>query len=175
MPRYYLDEREDRLHRADGPAVSWPNGTRYWFGHGVRVSQQIIESPETLHPRDDILAEPNVEIRRIMLERYGYDRFIRGARSERVHEDDFGVLWRVPMPDEPLVVVEVHNSTAETRRQPQNLLPAGRPAAAPALPLAERRGELQWLREQAQRLTARNAVASTFGLRGEEYAPATET
>jgi hypothetical protein len=175
LPRYYLDEREDRLHRADGPAVSWPNGTRYWFGHGVRVSQQIIESPETLHPRDDILAEPNVEVRRIMLERYGYDRFIRGVHAERVHEDDFGVLWCVPMPDEPLVVVSVHNPTAEPDGSHKTYFLRVDPQLRPLFPLAERRGELQWLREQAQRLTARNAVASTFGLRGEEYAPATET
>src|SRR5437867_2257886 len=35
VPRPALRVLDDRLHCADGPAVAWPNGARYYFWRGV--------------------------------------------------------------------------------------------------------------------------------------------
>ena len=72
-----------------------------------------------------IRAEANAEVRRVMLEHFGFDRYLRDSGATRVHADEFGVLWRVDIPDdEPLTMVEVVNSTPEPDGSRPHLLPA---------------------------------------------------
>jgi hypothetical protein len=71
-----------------------------------------------------------------------------------VHRDETGVLWRVEFDDdEPLVMVEVINSTPE--------------------PDGSRR--TYFLRVPPDTETAREGVAWTFGLTAEEYQPLAQT
>ena len=91
--------------------------------------------------------------------------------AEKLHTDERGTLWRKPVPnDEALVMVEVLNSTPEPDGSIKTYFlpchPELRPNPVPANGM--RMGE-------PQKLTASNAIASTFGLRGEQYAPAQET
>jgi hypothetical protein len=37
--RWYLN---DKLHREDGPAIEWSNGTREWYLHGKRVTENDV-------------------------------------------------------------------------------------------------------------------------------------
>lgn len=79
---------------------------------GVNVSAQIAFFPETLTTAE-ILAEPNAEVRRVMLERFGMERFIADADAKMLDEDtDAGGPRRllvVPLPgDEDLVCVSVN-------------------------------------------------------------------
>jgi hypothetical protein len=75
-----------------------------------------------------------------------------GARP--LHRDATGVLWRIDLPnDEPVVMVEVLNSTPE---------PDGTTRT-------------YWLRVPPTTSTARAGVAWTFGLTEAEYHPARET
>jgi hypothetical protein len=55
--------------------------------HGVRVPAHVVEHPELLTP-EIILAEPNQEVRRVMVERLGWDRFIDDAELLLVDESD---------------------------------------------------------------------------------------
>ena len=76
---------------------------------GVPVSHRIAFRPETL-TSDDILQESNAEVRRVMLERVGFERFVELARAETLDTDtDKGGerrLLKVAMPsDEDLVCV----------------------------------------------------------------------
>lgn len=143
-----------RLHSDSGPAVVWPDGWGLHVIHGVRVTRQIVEAPETLTP-EQITKESNSEVRRIMLDRFGTERYIRELGAKRVQGDDYGNLYRVELgDDEPLVMVEVENSTAE---------PDGS-------------HKMYWLRVPPTMKTAREAVAWTFGIeRAADYAPAMET
>jgi len=70
-----------RLHCDDGPAVAWPDGWGVYAVHGVRVPVDLIE-----HGWDvkRILAEPNAEVRRVAIERLGWDRFIDDAALKQV-------------------------------------------------------------------------------------------
>lgn len=86
---------------------------------GVRIDQRVAFEPETITGQD-ILAEPNTEVRRVMMERIGYERFLTEVRAEILDRDhDAGgerLLVRVALPDdEPFVAVSV--SCPSTGRQ----------------------------------------------------------
>jgi hypothetical protein len=78
---------------------------------GVPVDERIAFRPETLS-HEEVLAESNAERRRVMLERYGLDRFMDAAAAEMLDEDrDVGGprrLLRLKLDgDEDLVCVTV--------------------------------------------------------------------
>lgn len=79
---------------------------------GVTVSDKVVFSPESLTTAE-ILAEPNAEVRRVMLDRCGLERFLAEAHATiRDKDEDPGgqrQLVAVDLPgDEPLVCVIVH-------------------------------------------------------------------
>jgi hypothetical protein len=144
---------EGRLHSESGAALLYSDGWGIWSVHGVRVSQQTVDAPETLTVAQ-ILGEENAEVRRVMMERFGADRLMREANAEVVSQDDYGKLWRLPVEgDEPLVMVEVVNSTPEPS------------------------GEFKdyWLRVPPDVESAHGAVAWSFGMTVKSYRPAVET
>jgi hypothetical protein len=150
--RAHRDE-QGRFHRPDGPALDWSDGFALHALHGLRVPASLIARLPHLRV-EHIRAEPNVELRRVMLEHYGSDRYLRDAGATRVHEDDTGTLWRAEVPnDQPVVMVEVVNATPE--------------------PDGTRRS--YWLRVPPAVRSAREGVAWTFGLDAEQYRPLRET
>ncbi|MGJ4950676.1 DUF6745 domain-containing protein [Bradyrhizobium sp. HKCCYLS20291] len=88
-------------HLADVP-IRW---------YGVPVDERIAFRPETLDVQE-ILGEHNAELRRVMMERFGFEQFMTKAKAEVLDRDrDSGgprSLLRVAVPnDEPLVCVSV--------------------------------------------------------------------
>jgi Domain of unknown function (DUF6745) len=75
----------------------------------------ILDDTATLFRQvDEIASEENVEVRRIMIDRYGAGRWLKDGGAKLVRQDDWGKLWRLEQPgDEPLVMVEMVNSTPE--------------------------------------------------------------
>lgn len=78
---------------------------------GVTVDERVAFRPELI-TAEEILAEPNAERRRVLLERMGYDTFLAHAQAKTLDADrDAGGprrLLRVPMAgDEDLVCVSV--------------------------------------------------------------------
>lgn len=78
---------------------------------GVPIDERIAFRPETLS-HEEVLAERNAERRRVMLERYGLDRFMTDADAETLDEDrDAGGRRRLLLlkleGDEDLVCVTV--------------------------------------------------------------------
>jgi hypothetical protein len=148
----HLDE-QGRLHGPRGAALAYPDGWSVWAWHGVRVPSRVIENPESLAAQE-VLAEPDVEVRRVMIERVGCERLLRDGGARRVAEDETGVLWRLDLPDdEPLVCVEVTDATS-------------------GLDAAFRR---YVLRVPPDVRSPREAVAWSFGVGSGEYRPAIET
>jgi len=83
------DER-GRLHCADGPALEYPDGWGIYAWHGIRLvgKEWIITNPELITP-EKIFAEENAEIRRIMQERYGWQKFfLQMKESGKVKQVD---------------------------------------------------------------------------------------
>lgn len=142
-----------RLDRGDGPALAFPDGFALHAWRGMPVPAEFLAGLGTL-TSERIREEENAELRRVMLEFYGYDRYLRESGATPVYQDETGVLWRIPMPDdEPVVMVEVVNSTPE---------PDGT-------------SRTYWLRVPPTTRTARQGVAWTFGLEPEAYAPIRQT
>jgi uncharacterized protein DUF6745 len=137
-----------RLHRDDGPAVVWPDGWGVWSIHGVRVPREVVEAPATLTV-GRISGDENAEIRRIMIDRYGTDRYVRGIGGRVIDDDpEWGRLWRTGEDGgEPLLMVEVINSTPE---------PNGS-------------SKTYWLRVPPHVRTAHEAVAWTFDVPPGDY------
>jgi hypothetical protein len=154
--------RDDRgrPHCADGPAIAWADGLEAFAWHGVTVEPWIIREPERITVAT-IDAETNAEVRRVLVERFGEERLIREGGAELLDAGPVGRLWwreiepprRRARTEEPIVMVEVQNSTPE---------PDGT-------------RKTYYLRVPPNLRTAREAVAWTFGLTGSEYRPERET
>ncbi|MFI0815525.1 DUF6745 domain-containing protein [Streptomyces sp. NPDC021098] len=142
-----------RLDRGDGPALAFPDGFALYAWRGMPVPADFLDQLGELTP-DRIRAEENAELRRVMLEHYGYDRYLDESGAQPVHRDETGVLWRIDLvDDEPVAMVEVVNSTPE---------PDGT-------------HRTYWLRVPPRTRTAREGVAWTFGLDAAAYVPERET
>jgi hypothetical protein len=158
-PLFIHRDSENRPHCDTGPFTAWSDGWCLWMVHGVRVTEQIVMRPETLTV-EQIMGEENAEVRRVMIERFGIERFMQEAEATVVSEDDFGRLLEIQVPnDEPLVMVEVVNSTAEPDGSFKNYMLRVAPDCRP----------LGVEGADPQERTPVNAVASTFGLTGEQY------
>ncbi len=126
VPRPSLWLEHGRLHRADGPAVEWPSGERYFFWHGIEVPSWIIEIPQAI-TREHIAGERNPSLRHCMMERFGMERF---TILERWQE------WRTchyPKEFTPFVASSLHHTfravsdriTAHAQDTVQALMPGG--------------------------------------------------
>ena len=149
---------ENRFHSDTGPALRFTDKFDMFLWHGRRVTREIIDNPGSITV-EQIEAEPNIEIRTILIERYGISKFLKDSGAQKIHEDEYGILYRKrfessdPHLDEPLVVVRVHNATPE---------PDGF-------------HKQYFLRVPPNISTAKEAVAWTFGLDADDYDPAVET
>jgi hypothetical protein len=141
-----------QLHREDGPAVEWPTGERYYFWRGIEVPDWIIEHPDRITPAV-IEAEPNVELRRCMVERLGFEGLLRAFGSTLVAEDQYGKLWRANFEGRRRTFLEVQNGTRE---------PGG----------SYRK---YFLSVPPSMLSPRQAAAWTYGLSPEQYEIAVRT
>lgn len=147
-----VDDR-NRLHSASGPAFVWLNDIRDYYWHGIHVESYVVENPGRITVAD-IEAEPNVEVRRVKIERFGQLRYLVASGAQKIHRDDYGTLYRKNMVgEEPLVVVKVVNATPEPDGSFKDY----------------------FLRVPPAMRTAREAVAWTFGKTPDNYEPAQET
>ena len=79
----------NRLHCETGQALSYPDGWGIWAWHGVRVSQQVIDAPETIGVQE-ALSETNAEVRRVMLTRIGTERLAQELPPKIIDTDHDG-------------------------------------------------------------------------------------
>ncbi|MEV7312296.1 DUF6745 domain-containing protein [Streptomyces microflavus] len=156
-----ISERPEVLHRdeagrldhGEGAALAYGDGFALHAWRGMPVPAAFLAELATLTPQR-IRGEENAELRRVMLEYYGYDRYLTESGAEPVHRDETGILWRIALDgDEDVVMVEVVNSTPE---------PDGT-------------HRTYWLRVPPATRTAKDGVAWTFGLDGAAYAPVRQT
>jgi hypothetical protein len=113
--RLQLDA-DRRLHDDKEPALAFRDGYALYADHGVVIPARLRTDPASI-TWQEIDAEPNLEVRRVMLNIYGAGRYIRESGAQKVAEDDYGELYRKDVPgDEPVVMVRVVNATPENVR-----------------------------------------------------------
>jgi hypothetical protein len=155
-----LDER-GRQHCTDGPSMLFNDGYALYNVHGVTMPRGLIEDNSKITV-EVIENTENLEVRRCLIDIYGQDKYLLDSGAEKVHEDDYGVLYRKTIKDdEDLVMVKVVNSSPEPDGTFKDYFIRVDPQLRP-MSTDRRFGE-------AQKMTARNAIASTFGMTGEVY------
>ncbi|GAA1992301.1 DUF6745 domain-containing protein [Catenulispora subtropica] len=147
-----LDDQE-RLHHGDGPAVAYSDGFALYSWRGTALDPAFGARLAATTP-ELIRAEENAEQRRMMVEHYTPERFLKESGAEPVQQDETGKLWRIEMPDdESIVMVEVVNSSPE----PDGTF------------------NVYFLRVPPHTRTAKEGVAWTFGLSEDQYRPLAQT
>ena len=97
----------------------------------------------------DIVQVNNVELRRILIEDMGYEKFAQQVNSKIIDQDNERALLRIDFPpDEPLYLVTVRCPSTRA---------------------------FYMLRVPPTMTTVQEAVAWTFGLKADKYAPEVET
>jgi hypothetical protein len=69
------------IHCEDGPAVEYADGYKVWALEGYRVPESIVMEPEK-QTLEEIHQEENEEIRRIRINRFGWNRYIQEASAK---------------------------------------------------------------------------------------------
>jgi hypothetical protein len=147
-----------RLHSTHGPAFEWRDGGRYYSICGIAVEPELFERGRIAFTLDRLNKERNAEVRRVLIELYGPEKYLREIGAKVIHHGrDCRRLWRAPnapdMMGEALVMVELVNSTPE---------PDGS-------------HKVYFLRVDPRHTNADEAVAATFRLTKEIYLPVRET
>jgi len=152
-PRQLNRENRLYLHSEDSAAIEYRDGWSVFAYRGIIVPEYVINLPEPISV-EMIEAEPNVEVRRVLIERFGLENYLNSGNLIKIHQDSCGILYRMNLKaDEPILVVRVINSTPEPDGIRKNY----------------------FLRVPPNMMRARQAVAWTFGLTEEEYHPLQET
>jgi len=146
-----IDEVRLRLHSDSGQAITFSDGWGAYSLSGVPVTENQALGRFGL---DEISKAKNVEVRRVMIERFGAERYLVESGAEEVQRDQYGVLYKKEVPrDEPLVMVRVTNSTAEPDGTFKDY----------------------YLRVPPNMETAKDAVAWTFSMQSADYKPQIES
>jgi len=92
---------EGRLHCETGMAVKYRDGWGLWAIGGVTVDEQIVMKPET-QTVEQIRVEANAEVKRIRIERFGWDRYLKEIDAKEIDarhnaiENTYEVLVKTP-------------------------------------------------------------------------------
>jgi hypothetical protein len=111
------------LHNGSGPALAYSDGYALYRARGVTVPEDVILHPESITVTR-IESEANAEVRRVMIERYGWTRYIADCGADVVDTVAEGhqikglrgaKLLRKTLADEPepIVYLLMQNSTPE--------------------------------------------------------------
>ena len=106
---------DGKLHRSDGPAVVSTLGTEQYFWKGVNLDKILF--CKGIHRQilvKEILENENTELRRILIEMYGFENLIRDSVAKTVDVDlvKGSTLYEIPLKkDEPVVILQVLDST----------------------------------------------------------------
>lgn len=142
-----------RWHNETGPALAFSCGLELHFWHGTIIPEQLIKRRRSINPLA-ISLQPNATLRSIMMEIYGWERYLKDSKAKIIDTDNRGTLYRLDFKgQEPLVAVSVLNSTAE----PDGTF------------------KRYTLRVPPRTQTVQEALAWTFDLRPKEYCPDVET
>jgi hypothetical protein len=80
-PTHILRDDRGRVHAEHGMAIAYSDGWGVYAWHGVRVAAHVIDHPEKI-TLAEIQREPNTEIQRILLEHFGWGRYLEETAAQ---------------------------------------------------------------------------------------------
>lgn len=87
LPDFISRDNSLRLHGEDGPAISWEDGTAYYFWKGTSIPKEWIEDSSTI-TKELINKEVNLELKRCMMEIIGAERYYEVMGGVVVIDED---------------------------------------------------------------------------------------
>lgn len=174
-PKAVRFDARGRFHSTTDPAIEWVDGLGLHFIEGIRVPAGLVADPKRFVTLQRIQDEGNLEVRRLMIDRFkdGLSSYLEHVEADVIDQSDWGTLYEWNEEDErgrrlPIFAVVVENSTLEpdgTRKKyalkvDQRLRP---------MKQVMRGGTLVTEYGAPQDMSALNAVASTFGMTGPQY------
>jgi hypothetical protein len=154
-----------RLHHDTQQAVSFRDGWGLYYWHGFRIppSHEWLFANRAKLSADAIDKEPNAELRRIMLEIYGFERYCAEREAKVIAADELHGearrLLEVTIKGEPIRIVEVVNGSLEPDGSRRKFhLGAARRQGGSALPK-----------------TPAEAIANSYGVAPKHYREAVRT
>ncbi len=148
----HRDER-GRIHSKDGASSQFTDGFCTYTLRGVMVARRLIEAPDSIL-LNEIEHLENLEVRRVLMEQYGLERYMIDSGAAIVEENKWGTLYHKPaLRGDAIAMLVVDNATAE--------------------PDGTRRRYCLFVPPDIR--TAREAVAWTFGMQAADYDPIVET
>jgi hypothetical protein len=142
-----------RFHNETGPALAYDDWS-LWAWRGVQVPRFVVETPHEI-TTEKVLKESNQEVRRVMLERFGYDKLLTELGATTLDTSKWGTLLST---DKLKTYLEGEDEEARF--------------VLVTDPSTSRRYAL---RVDPSCTTAHAAVAWTFGKTAETYLPQQET
>jgi hypothetical protein len=76
-----------QLHREDAPAIEGADGNKRWYLNDVEVTEQIVMQPKAI-TLAQIQKSHNNEVQSIMIERYGWQRYLVDSHSQMLDKRD---------------------------------------------------------------------------------------
>ena len=116
-PEQLHRDTSGRLHNASGPAIRYRDGWALHYYHGVLMPADAIDDRSTITVKR-IRDEQNAEVRRSLIELYGYERYVQDAKLKEIDKrpaDDpiVGLRTGRLLRDGDIYFVDVLNSTPE--------------------------------------------------------------
>lgn len=148
----YNDSGE--LPAESGTVIQYSNGDRMCAIDRVFVPERFIVDWDRV-TAEDVISQGNAEVRRVLMQKYGYQRMIDELQAAMIHKDDYGELYKIIRNNKTNLFVRVVNKTPE--------------------PDGSFKSYVLFIGNHWGIHTAHDAVASTFGLSASEYRPAWES
>lgn len=103
----------NQLHCATGPAIAYADGFAVYAWNGLRIPKHFIEERDKITFKM-INNETNAEYKRVLVDLYGRDKYLKDIDAKLIDESKYGKLWKGnDGGSEPYMIVEVENSTPE--------------------------------------------------------------
>ncbi len=143
-PTGYSFNDEGQLHNWPNPAVTFRDGSGIYRVGGLPIPKMYGELNFS-----KIDSQSNVEVRRVLRAFYGTEKYLKEADAEVIDKSEYGTLWRWFDREGGVRMIELVNSTPEPDGSFKHY----------------------FLRVPGWMQTAKEAVAWTFNMHSDEYAP----
>jgi len=88
-PTELVVDAENRLHNETGPAISYGDGRKSYCLTGRKVPDWIVETKPSAWTKEQILSEPNAEVRREIIRRLGAMEAVKRLGAKLIDSKDY--------------------------------------------------------------------------------------
>ncbi|MDG6933918.1 MAG: hypothetical protein JRN68_04405 [Nitrososphaerota archaeon] len=164
-PREIHMNEDYRLHSISKPAISWRDGNKGYYLHGVRFPEDVWAAvKDRKMPARDVIGLRNIEQRTVALRIIGYDHVLEELGVKILDKKDTVNKWNGRKLHYELVEADLHDDRPWLKAR---FIKVQCPSTSKVTLLR--------VDPMGETATVNQAVAWTFGMKPEEYAPEVET